>query len=123
MKIPQFPLFAIIILVTGLILYLVYGGLLKQTKNTKKLVKNGNRAMADVISVSQINLKENSVTQLLLQVELKNAGGQARRVEIRQPVDHGAIPRVGDRVYVIVDPKDPNNVMLAPVPGGSIGND
>jgi hypothetical protein len=52
-------------------------------------------------------------------VQIENVGGQPRQVEIKQLVDLGSIPRAGDQVYVLIDPANPDNVVLSPRPFGT----
>ena len=51
-----------------------------------------------------------------LSLQIENVGGKPRQIEIKQLVDLGSIPRAGDKVYVLIDPKDPDNVVLSSTP-------
>ena len=110
---------AVVVLFVGLVFYRVFGEVFKQMKNRKRLAQEGSLAMADVISISQSGTTVNQVPEMHLTLAVDNPGGRPRKIEIRQLVDIGSMPRPGDRVYVLVDPNDPNNVVLSPVPSGS----
>jgi hypothetical protein len=54
-----------------------------------------------------------------LVLDIERAGEMPRRVTITQLVDIGAMPRAGERVYVLIDPAHPNRVFLSPAPSGA----
>ncbi len=112
-----FPL--IMIAVMGFIFYRAFGGVYKQMQNRKRLAKEGSLMVADVLSISQTGTTINQVPEMRLLLQIENAGGQPRQVEIKQLIDLGSIPRAGDRIYVLTDPKNPANVVISPSPSGS----
>jgi hypothetical protein len=118
-----FPFFlpVIVFLIIGFVCYKIFGGIFKQMKNQKRLAKDGSLAIAYVQNISQTGTTVNQRPEMRLSLEIENIGGQARQVEIKQLIDLGSIPRPGDRVYVIIDPQDPNNVVLSPIPFGNGG--
>ena len=110
-----------VIVIAGMIFifYRAFGGYFNQMRNRKRLLSEGNMATADVISIAQTGTTINQVPEMLLSLRIENTGGQPRTVNIKQLIDLGAIPRAGDRVYVLIDPKDPDNVILSPAPNGN----
>src|ERR1700761_9429719 len=109
----------VIFLFVGFIFYRVFGRVFKQMRNGRKLAQTGALGLADVVSVSQTGTTVNGVPEMRVVVDVENAGTPPRRVEIKQLIDLGSIPRSGDRVYVLIDPNDPGNVVLSPVPSGN----
>ena len=108
----------VIILIVGFVFYKVFGGVYKQIQNRKRLAQEGSLAIAYVQSISQTGTTVNQMPEMRLSLQIENIGGQPRQVEIKQLIGLGSIPRAGDQVYVLVDPKDPNNVVLSPTPFG-----
>ncbi|MGZ3871302.1 MAG: hypothetical protein ACXVJD_00205 [Mucilaginibacter sp.] len=109
----------VVLAIIGFIIYKTFGGVFKQLKNQKRLAKEGTLSVAYVKSISQTGTTVNQRPEMLLSLEIENIGGRARQVSIKQLIDLGSIPRVGDRVYVIEDPEDPDNVILSPQPFGN----
>jgi hypothetical protein len=108
-----------IFLIIGFVFFKVFGGVYKQAQNRKRLIREGNLTIAYVLGVAQTGVTVNQVPEMRLSLDIENVGGQPRRIEIKQLVDLGSIPRPGDRVYVLIDPRDPNNVVLSPMPFGN----
>lgn len=72
-------------------------------------VTDGYPAIADVVEIAQTGVTLNQVPQM--RMVLRIHGTDARReVRIRQYVDLGNMPRVGERVRVVVDKADPTRV-------------
>ncbi|EHQ29501.1 hypothetical protein [Mucilaginibacter paludis] len=108
----------VIILAVGFVFYKIFGGIYKQNENRKRLAKEGDLAVAYVKSIAQTGVTVNQMPEMRLLLQIENIGGQPRQVEIKQLIDLGSIPRVGDKVYVLIDQKDPDNVVLSSTPFG-----
>jgi hypothetical protein len=109
-----FLIVTVVILITGFIFYRVFGGIYKQMQNRKRLAREGILAVAYVQSIAQTGTTVNQMPEMRLSLQIENVGGQSRQVEIKQLIDLGSIPSAGDQVYVLIDPKDPANVVLSP---------
>ena len=110
-----------VVIIAGMafIFYRAFGGYFFQMRNRKRLLSEGNMAIADVLSIAQTGTTINQVPEMLLSLRIENTGGQPRTVTIKQLRDLGSMPRAGDRVYVLTDPKNPDNVILSPAPNGN----
>lgn len=111
-------LYIVVIAFFGFLFYMTFGRVLKSRQNIKRLAQEGDLALATVMEVGQTGTTVNQVPEMRLLLKIENVGSQPRQVEIKQLIDLGAIPRAGDRVYVLIDKADPNNVVLSPMPTG-----
>jgi len=84
----------------------------------KHLLRYGEMAVARVISISQTSTSVNDRPEMRLVVDVERAGEQPRRITFAQLIDLGSMPRAGERVYLLLDPKDPTRATLAPSPSG-----
>ena len=89
---------------------------IKMASQRKRLIASGKPELATVVEVSQTGLTVNQMPQMRVVLDIQEAGAAARRVETKQLVDLGSMPRAGDLVYVMVDPQNPDSVMLAGAP-------
>ncbi|KGR92690.1 hypothetical protein X946_5788 [Burkholderia sp. ABCPW 111] len=81
------------------------------------VVKNGYEAVADVVNIGQTGVTLNNVP--MMRVELRvHHNGASWDVTIKQFIDLGNIPRVGERVRVMVDPADNSRVMYMGLANG-----
>ena len=103
-------------IITLVVLFVFFGRTIKQVLNVKLLTKKGNLSVANVLSISQSGTIIDQVPEFYLSLQIENIGGQTRQVQIKQLIDLGSIPRVGDKVYVLIDPNNPENVVLSPNP-------
>lgn len=83
------------------------------------MLRHGQLAVGRVVEISQTGMTVNQVPVMRLVVDIESAGEQPRRIKIRQLIDLGSMPRAGDRVYVLLDPKNPDKGTLAPSPSGA----
>lgn len=111
------PVFVIPLLVFG-VLFLVFRPIYLRYRNARKLLSTGSLGVADVVSSSQTGVTINNQPEMRVVLTVENVGGTPRQVEVKQIFDLGSIPRAGDRVYVLIDPINPDNVVLAP-PGAA----
>ena len=63
--------------------------------NRKRLIREGSMAVADVLSIAQTGTTVNQVPEMLLTLQIENAGSKPRQVTVKQLVDLGSIPRAG----------------------------
>lgn len=105
--------FLIPIVVIGILVF-AFGPVVRRYFNGRKLLSTGDLGVADVVSSSQTGVSINSQPEMRVVLDVENTGGTPRRVELKQIFDLGSIPRAGDRVYVLTDPANPANVVLAP---------
>lgn len=110
---------AIVVLAVFLIMFFVFRSSIRSQRERLRLMKEGNLAVAIVRSISQTGTEINQIPQMRLNLRIENNGGQPRDVEIKQLIDLGSMPRAGERVYVMIDPKNPDKVALVP-PGSTI---
>ena len=103
----------VVVVVVG-ILFMAFQPLVKRYFNRRRLLQTGTLGVADVVSSSQTGTTVNGQPEMRVVLDLENAGGPPRRAELKQVLDLGSIPRAGDRVYVLSDPANPANVVLAP---------
>lgn len=96
------------------IMFLVFRPVYLRYRNRQRLMSTGNLGVADVVSSSQTGVSINSQPEMRVVLRVENTGGAPRQVEVKQVFDLGSIPRAGDRVYVLSDPTNPANVVLAP---------
>ena len=100
------------------IMFLVFRPVYLRYRNRRQLLSTGNLGVADVVSSSQTGVSINRQPEMRVVLDVENTGGTPRRVEVKQVFDLGSIPRAGDRVYVLSDPTNPANVVLAPAGTG-----
>ena len=105
--------FLVPVIVIGVMVF-AFGPVIRRYFNGRKLLSTGNLGVADVVSSSQTGVSINSQPEMRVVLDVENTGGTPRRVEVKQVFDLGSIPRAGDRVYVLTDPANPANVVLAP---------
>ena len=98
---------------------LVIGVPLARFKRRRHLLQHGEMAVARVLTISQTGTSVNDVPEMRLVVDVERAGEQPRRITFAQLIDLGSMPRAGERVYVMIDPKDPDRATLAPSPTGA----
>jgi hypothetical protein len=98
---------------------LVIGVQLARFKRRRHLLQHGEIAVGRVVTISQTGTSVNEVPEMRLVVDVERAGEQPRRITFKQLIDLGSIPRAGERVYMMLDPKDPDRATLAPSPSGA----
>ena len=85
-------------------------------RKRQHLLQHGEVAVARVVTISQTGTSVNDVPEMRLVVDVERAGEPPRRITFAQLIDLGSMPRAGERVYVLVDPKDPNRRRWLPRP-------
>jgi hypothetical protein len=108
----------IAILAIGITL-LVIGVQLAKLRKRRQLLQHGEMAVARVVTISQTGTSISDVPEMRLVVDVERAGEPPRRITFAQLIELGSMPRAGERVYILVDPKDPNRATLAPSPSGA----
>ncbi|HXM01166.1 MAG TPA: hypothetical protein VN939_01095, partial [Chthoniobacterales bacterium] len=108
----------IAILAVGITL-LVIGVQLAKLRKRRQLLQHGEIAVARLVTISQTGTSINDVPEMRLVVDVERAGEPPRRITFAQLIDLGSMPRAGERVYILVDPKDANRATLAPSPSGA----
>ena len=108
--------FLIPILITAVVLFFVLRPILKMRRVNRTLMQSGTPELGTVVNVGQTGLSVNGVQQLRLDVDLHAAGEATRRVVIQQLLPLGQIPSMGDTIYVLVDPANPQTAMYAGKP-------
>ncbi|MDN7592097.1 hypothetical protein [Burkholderia seminalis] len=78
-------------------------------------IENGYPALAEVVEIRQTGVTFNQVP--LMRMVLRIQGNPSREVTIRQYVDLGNMPRLGERVWVMVDKIDPSRVTYTGLTG------
>lgn len=81
------------------------------------VVKNGYEAAADVVNIGQTGVTLNNVPMMRIDLRIHH-NGASWDVTIKQFVDLGNIPRIGERVRVMVDPSDNSRVMYMGLASG-----
>ncbi len=109
-------LILITVLVPILILFFVLRPILKMRRIGKQLAKNGTPELGTVVNVGQTGLSVNQVQQIRIEVDLHAAGQATQRAVIQQLLPLGQIPSIGDTIYVLIDPADPQTAMYAGTP-------
>ena len=108
----------ITILAVGITLLMI-GVQLAKIRKRRQLLQHGEMAVARVVTISQTGTSINDVPEMRLVVDVERAGEPPRRITFAQLIDLGSMPRAGERVYILVDPKDANRATLAPSPSGA----
>jgi hypothetical protein len=108
-------------LLFGILAITVFYGFSRLFGRRKRyLLKNGYSEVATVTSIEQTIYSVSSGSSLdkrVYEIDLKIAakGEPIRIVTTRQAFEtYGAVPQPGDKVNILVDPKNPDNVMLSP---------
>lgn len=81
------------------------------------VVKNGYEAVADVVNIGQTGVTLNNVPMMRIDLRIHH-NGASWDVTIKQFIDLGNIPRIGERVRVMVDPADNSRVMYMGLASG-----
>ena len=105
--------FVIIPVVMAVIFFFAFRPLWKSRMLARQLAKTGKPELGSVVSVSQTGTTINSVPLMAVTVDIHAAGEPPRRILIKQLMQLGNIPSVGDMLYVIVDPAKPDEGLLA----------
>ncbi len=113
--IGAFSIFAFLIpiVITGLVIYFVFVPLMRNWRQNQRVAATGITQRAMVVDCSQTGVMVNQTPQMRVVFDVESPGFPPRRVETRQIIDLGRIPRAGDLCYVKIDPLDPNNVVFA----------
>jgi len=88
-------------------------------RNKRYLIKNGIRGVGKVVNITQTVASvtsSTSPTKRIWEIDLEIEGAEAGAALVT--VRHGyvigsAVPQPGDRLSVLIDPKNPDNVILA----------
>ena len=89
------------------------------SRRKRYLMKNGIRGVAKVVNIERTGADVSSSTELArpvfeIDLQVENSEQQPL-VTIRHAFAAGAaIPGPGDRIYVLIDPRNPDNLMIAP---------
>jgi hypothetical protein len=75
------------------------------TLRSETPIKNGYAADAEVLEIGQTGVLLNQVPQMRMVVRA-DEGGASRQFAFRQFIDLGNIPRVGERVRILIDRED-----------------
>ncbi|AOJ07421.1 hypothetical protein [Burkholderia mayonis] len=81
------------------------------------VVKSGYEAIADVVNIGQTGVTLNNVPMMRIDLRIHH-NGASWDVTIKQFIDLGNIPRIGERVRVMVDPADNSRVMYMGLASG-----
>ena len=112
-------LIPVLLLVIGLVVVGLLGSrVLAEIRTRQVLAKSGVTATAEVLELHQTGSMVNQVQVMRLRLRVEQGGEAPREVTCEHLIDLGVMPRVGDRVLVVVDPKDPRNVSYAGLASG-----
>lgn len=78
------------------------------TMRMQRLNRGGRAAIVDVVDSRSVSLVEERGVEVALRI----SGQGIATFEVARRGSHGAIGRLGDRVPVVVDPKDRANVFV-----------
>ena len=117
----MFTILPIILIVASIavplaITFFVLRRVLRMRNLGKRLAQTGTPELGTVVDIGQTGLSINGVQQLRLQVDIHAAGEASRRVVIDQLLPLGQVPSMGDTIYVMVDPANPQSAMYAGKP-------
>lgn len=73
-------------------------------------ITDGYSAIADVVEIAQTGVMLNQLPQMSMVLRIYRTDAP-REITIRQYVDLGNMPRVGERVRVVIDKTNPQRVM------------
>ena len=107
---------AVSVLLPLVLLFFVLRPILRMRNMNKQLMKSGTPELGTVVDIGQTGLSVNGVQQLRIEVDLHAAGQAVQRVAIKQLLPLGQIPSVGDTIYVLTDPANPQTAMYAGKP-------
>lgn len=105
--------FIVPLVITGLVIYFVFVPIYRNMREKQRVASTGITERAVVIDCSQTGVTINQTPQMRVVFDIESPGFPPRRVETRQLIDLGRMPRAGDLCYVKTDPTDPNNVVFA----------
>ena len=105
---PSVQLFALVVVLPG-VFASAFVPLLLNSRRNKRLRQNGVPTQALVLSSRQNGSTVNGRPGMNVVVRASDG----RELTVRQVFDLGSIPRVGDTVTLLVDPKDPRRAILA----------
>ena len=105
----------------GAIIFVVLVVSIQVARSLKRrdLLGHGEIAVARVVSISQTGTSINEVPEMRLVLDVERTGERPHRIKITELIDLGSMPRAGERVYVLLDPKNPDRGTLAPAPSGT----
>jgi hypothetical protein len=86
----------------------VFGGIYLRRRRNQRILTDGDLTVALVLDIHQTGTVINQSPVMALQLRLEQTGQATRELNLRQVIDLGNIPRVGEQVYISVDKKNPN---------------
>ncbi len=104
------------LIIVGVVFWFAVLPFFRMRAKIKHLTEVGVPEVATVVEISQTGTTLNQVPQMRVVLDIQQAGEAPRRVTTKQLIDLGSMPRAGDLVYVVVDPKDPNSLQIAGAP-------
>lgn len=112
-----FPLSVVIVLL--ILLYFYFGNRVVNNIKQRKKIQNGELGTAYIVSIIQTRTVGNRMVEAQIILDIEDAGGHPRSVEIKQLIDIAILSLVGERVYIITDPRNPANIFLPSFPTGA----
>jgi hypothetical protein len=112
-----FPILLIIILIIGIgvPLYFVWSLVIGPSMNDDYLEQNGINGTAEILEAQQTQTFVNNNPEIKMTLLVTVPGKEPYKVTYKTVVAMVDLPKVqpGNRWYVLVDPKDPQNVIFA----------
>lgn len=97
------------VLVPALVLAGVLIPLARTAAKRRAILRNGELKTAEILSIRQTGTMINNTPMMHLELQVPQGSGFQRR-SVRHLIDLGQMPRVGERVYVMVDRSDPGRI-------------
>ncbi|MBS1530583.1 MAG: hypothetical protein JSU01_09765 [Bacteroidetes bacterium] len=106
------------IISAGAVLFYVIGKLLNRKRNY--LQKHGIAEVAKIVQIDKtlVSIGNDSMAKRVynIDLEIEIAGAVCRRVTIKQSFDEWRPPKLGDKVNILVDPRNPDNLIIVENP-------
>lgn len=102
--------------IVGYVGYHAWRKIKGERQNEQRLAKVGSLGTARVVSAAKTGLVVNELHEMRLVLDVTATNLSHRQVQVEQLIDIALMPQAGDQVYVLIDPTNPDNVVLAPVP-------
>ncbi|MFI5139673.1 MAG: hypothetical protein ACHQIM_17765 [Sphingobacteriales bacterium] len=114
----RFLLISLFLMLAAVPVFVFFGSFLSSKRNRKYLLKNGIPTLARIVSIQKTTIeyiKDNIAWQLWeIVLEVENPVATTAPITIQHEFEASKVPKVGDKLNVLIDPKKLNNIMLSP---------
>lgn len=100
------------VLPLGAFFYFMNRAVKKYQLHRKKLMENGRKGEASVLTVEDTGMTVNQNPYIKMRLKVTPSFGSEFEVTVKQLVSRLAIPRIGDKVQVVFDPQNVNDLII-----------